>query len=121
MTGGSVTKERATDQQCDHCERWYASRGLAEHERNCDGEPNDDQTEQHVFDPEPDTPESIMTDTDNDDLECPECGESDDVIPTGKAVVLFSDAGRLTPTIKEKLSEYTYFHNDSDCRAVFDQ
>lgn len=122
MTGGSITKERATDQQCPHCDRWWASRGFAEHKRNCDGESDNQSSDHDVFDPEPETPDSTMTDTDNeDDLECPECGESDDIVPTGKAMAMYSDAGQLTPPIREKLAEYTFYHNAADCRAVFDR
>lgn len=35
MTGG-VTPETATDQQCEHCGRWFSAQGIDSHEGACD-------------------------------------------------------------------------------------
>jgi hypothetical protein len=32
---GSKTPDHPTDQQCQHCGRWYSSKGIKPHERNC--------------------------------------------------------------------------------------
>lgn len=57
MAGGSVAKEKETDEQCPKCERWYFGRGnaLNMHKANCDGEADTDPT------PEP-TPEATDAD-----------------------------------------------------------
>jgi hypothetical protein len=40
MASGSPSQERATDQQCDHCHRWYDARGIDAHDAHCDGPPS---------------------------------------------------------------------------------
>ena len=35
MAGGSVTPESDTDQRCNHCTLWFASKGISKHEKNC--------------------------------------------------------------------------------------
>lgn len=35
MAGGSLTRENASDQQCEHCKRWYSSQGIDNHQDSC--------------------------------------------------------------------------------------
>lgn len=43
MAGGSLEKEKPTDEQCPNCGRWYFGRGnaLNMHKANCDGGSDD--------------------------------------------------------------------------------
>jgi len=129
MAGGSLTKERATDQQCDRCGRWFGARGISEHEKNCDGESNTGPSDSHVFDPQPDPDQTAdqpqitpMTDEneEDDEIECPECGGTDDIVSTERAIRLFREADELTGSRLDALLSYDLYHNDRGCMAVFD-
>lgn len=83
MSGGSTEQEKATDEQCPGCGRWYDRRGISEHRSRCDGleESNDDQTPADVFDPEGDRdPDPEMSKP-----PCPDCESAGHVITTGQA------------------------------------
>lgn len=124
MATGSLHKENATDQQCDHCGRWFGARGIHNHERNCDGE-TDTGSDDHVFDPAPDEPTdptetTTQTMTDDDELTCPECGGTDAIVTSEEAVRMYREADELTGTRLDTLLSYEYYHNDAECMAVFD-
>lgn len=119
MAQGSTTQERSTDRQCSSCERWYDARGISAHEDRCDGETVEtDETD--LFDPEPDPTETeTMTETTPDDVECPDCGTSTDVITTTEAIESLRSNGQLTEQRLDLLLEHDYFHDRADCTAVF--
>lgn len=127
MARGSPSKEASTDQQCDECDRWFHWRGHSEHEKNCNGEPDEENSQQDVFDPatgggQTTTMSDTKTETKTDETpdECPECGGDSDIVESEKAVKLFRDAGELTGSRLDALLSYDYYHNDADCMAVFD-
>lgn len=126
MAGGSHVKERATDQQCPKCDRWYGAQGYSAHVEHCDGDPDDGPSESHIFDPSGDHDGTTMTDTDTEttdddgtELVCPECDGTDDIVDSETAIRLFADAGKLTDKKRGVLESYDYYHNDAGCMAVF--
>lgn len=128
MTGGSPTQERATDRQCEHCNRWFDGRGIDHHRANCDG-PTDpsstdtesideDSSDPTIFDPlaeqvDPTDTETTMTET----PDCPSCGTDDQVTTTDELQEALADRGQLTSENLRKTQQNT--HYCGNCNEVF--
>ncbi len=122
MAGGSIKKEKPTDQQCSKCSLWYDSRGIDRHEKECDGSrPDDPADEVDVFDPDAERePEEISTETNNDTMTatCPECESPDDVMKPITFAKLLDRRDQLTEQMKKQLEDHD--HVCAGCEVVWD-
>lgn len=129
MASGSARQEKASDQQCENCGRWFDGRGIDAHVAHCDGPDEDDRPDRAdasssaatVWDPEPE-PTEKQTETESatetmSETTCPDCSESDEVYQSGAVKVHLAAQNQLTPANLEKLEANSHFCNR--CNRVF--
>lgn len=119
MAGGSISKEKPTDQQCRSCSLWYDSRGIERHESNCDGSrPDDPAGEVETFDPAADREPSEPEEPEMTEPTCPRCESSEHVQKPIEVAQTLDERGDLTQSVKEQLRSHD--HACSNCEVVFD-
>ena len=61
-----------------------------------------------------------MTDDDNTPT-CPECGNTDNVITSTKALRTLRENGNLTEQAFDQLTRHDYYCDTANCRTVFSE